>query len=180
MPKDYAHYAQKMKNQKNRLFTWRKIFLFILIIIIFAGGVLYFQTHSTHKKQKIKKTTKPAKIKLNDKKSPFKIHFDFYTLLPKMKVEVLNGQNEESAVSQKSASYYILQIASFPVKNDATAYQKKINQLGFHTKLFAVNQNNAQLYRIEMGPFKDQKATQTIHDQLQQKSIDSVILKVTE
>jgi len=102
MPKDYARRSQKTwqnKNDKRRL-PWIAILLLIIIIALLAAAIIYIKmqknittTPESTNTGAIVQQAKPVEIKQEETAAPEKriqkprpIKFDFYSMLPNMKV----------------------------------------------------------------------------------------------
>ncbi len=114
----------------------------------------------------IKPTVKP---KATPEKPPVK--FDFYNVLPKMKVSTTS---EAPVISENSR--YVLQLGSFNSEQAAQTLQKKVRQKGFRTFIFTASTGDAILYRVQMGPYKNQDAAENEHGQLQGQKIPSILV----
>lgn len=200
MSKDYIHRSRT--NTKKRAKTrpiGKKILLSIIILIIIGGGSFYLleKTHfhqiysimHNPKTGAVVAEAKPiefesdknnqqiqsATIAPENAPKPQEIKFDFYQMLPKMQVTIDNSNNNTAAPNH---SQYILQLASFASQNEAADFQKNIKNLGFHSKLQAVQQANLTRYRVQIGPFKKQQDAEDVRDNLQKQDIDCIIIKI--
>lgn len=202
MPKDYIHRSRT--NAKKRIKKrpiWKKILLLIIILCIMGGGSVYLleKTHFHQIYSKVHNSkngaivaeakpvefvsdnnnlqTQPATIAAKTTPPPRNIKFDFYQMLPKMRVTI-----DKSTITGNTPNHdqYILQLASFANQNEAVNFQTNIRQLGFHSTLQAIQQANLTRYRVQIGPFKKQQDAEDMRDDLQKQNIDCIIIKINQ
>lgn len=207
MPKDYAKRARenaqkwnetkkpkgkksKSKKQK-RSFPWRAILVLIVLAIGLVALIIYIKVHasdfsssSTHQSPgAVVKKAKPAEVvqakPILDKtlKKPKTVQFDFYSMLPKMSVEVAGNQPATPGNADNKV-HYLLQLASLPNTDDAAAFQSKVNKLGFHSKIATVTRGDTKWYRVQLGPFDDIDKAKLARDQLHQEDVNGILLAI--
>lgn len=200
MPKDYIHRSRtNTKKRAKKRPVGKKILIFIIILVIIGGGSFYFsgKTHfhqiysiiHNPKTGAIVAEAKPVEFESNKNDQQIQsatiaaenapktqeIKFDFYQMLPKMQVTIDNSSTTNTTPNH---GQYILQLASFANQDEATDFQKNIKNLGFHSKLQAVQQANLTRYRVQIGPFKKQQDAEDMRDNLQKQDIDCIIIKI--
>lgn len=119
-------------------------------------------------------------ISNNDDAPPQKISFDFYTMLPQMKVSVAEPGNMLSGNDDALAAgdHYILQLATVTNEQDAKKFQDGLRLVGFKTVINALTRGNTTWYRIQMGPYADEQTAQNAQASLQEQQVNAVILHV--
>ncbi|MGD9152711.1 MAG: SPOR domain-containing protein [Gammaproteobacteria bacterium] len=200
MPKDYIHRSRtNTKKRAKKRPIWKKILLLIIILCVIGSGSFYLlrKTHfhqiysimHNPKTGAIVAEAKPVTFTTDNNKTqiqsatiankaappPQNIKFDFYQMLPKMRVTI---DNSTTANNTSDHSQYILQLASFANQDEAADFQTNIKNLGFHSKLQAVQQANLIRYRVQIGPFKNQQDAEDMRDNLQKQNIDCIIIKI--
>ncbi|MGD9108294.1 MAG: SPOR domain-containing protein [Gammaproteobacteria bacterium] len=203
MPKDYIHRSRtNTKKRVKKRPIWKKILLLIIILFIIGGGTFYFlgKTHfhqiysiiHNPKTGAIVAEAKPVIFTTDNNKTqtqsatiadkttppPRNIKFDFYQMLPKMRVTIDNSTTTTNNISDHSQ--YILQLASFAHQDEAADFQANIKSLGFNSKLQAVQQANLTRYRVQIGPFKKQQDAEDMRDNLQKQDINCIIIKINQ
>jgi len=197
MPKDYARRSQKTwqnKNDKRRL-PWIAILLLIIIIALLAAAIIYIKmqknittTPESTNTGAIVQQAKPVEIKQEETAAPEKriqkprpIKFDFYSMLPNMKVTVAeNESTPTTTANQKERHHYLLQLATYIHFKDAVDYRDRLKELGFKPTITIIQHGLSKWFRIQIGPYNNKEAAQTIQEKLQKQNIDSVILARTE
>ena len=202
MPRDYAHRTRPrtVSKTRRRKSTARRtksrrsplriilLFIFFIVLIAFAaflldGKTLKLSLRSHHPSTTVTKKAKPVqdeKKQKKDKPAVQEIKFDFYKMLPKMSVEVVSDQQGSvRPLSKKGHHYYVLQLASFNDGIDALTYRNKIKEEGFKPKISSVVRGDTTWYRVQIGPISSENGAQKISQRLQEKNINSVLLRVT-
>lgn len=134
----------------------------------------------------------------NDQASP--VHFDFYTELPAMQMQMtesaslLNSQpsktlsipalNKAEKVPLAAptvmlhADQYIVQMGLF--KSAAGASQIRLSLLfaGVDTEVIKTDIGDQQIYRVQQGPYATIELAKTMQQRLQKKGIVSVVKKI--
>ncbi|MBN1684710.1 MAG: SPOR domain-containing protein [Gammaproteobacteria bacterium] len=210
MPKDYVRRgsnrsdnrsARKSRSPYSRKsskeFHWLSFFILIFLVGILILGILYTRGKihfrlprkistsivkvEQYKSGAVVETATPVKFDKNQRAETQKVKFDFYTTLPKMKVEVSNlAANASTTQNQENVKYYILQIASFKDLDKAKLFQNQMKQKGFDTKNLLIVQHGEQWYRIQMGPIKNFDQAKATQQQLHDKNVNSVLLTFKE
>lgn len=186
--KDYAKSPKTENSHSNQ----KSYIIFIsiclaLLVSLWASVALIHKRHLQKKhsiENKIvatpnKKITKQTSI--INKKSIAQPGFDFYHLLPSIKVPPpANNKIEEKPALQKTY-LYILQVATSNNKRYATELQKRLTAMNIDSYLLPIySNNNATRYRIMSGPYEDVVRAQKLQNQLRLKNIDALLLKRTK
>ncbi|AOV15798.1 hypothetical protein BJI67_00830 [Acidihalobacter aeolianus] len=178
-----------------------------LAIGLFAGFLLYLSKrpapphHSlfslppapaSHEK---KPAAKPSPALGASTTAPAQPKFDFYTLLPKLKVEVpkppasLNqGQGATSANPAPVApsapekvtapGRYLLQVASFGTAGQANVLKAKLAFQGIVATVSPAKVKDYTWYRVQIGPFSDIAKVNAMLDQLSKQHYKPLIIKM--
>ena len=202
MSKDYVHRSspRKVENWRDQRADSkpqkRHPWLIIIILLIlagagFAGWKWYFgqqpaKKNSNHKINiaKVATTESPSSKKLATtstepaKDDPLKadIKFDFYNELPKTSVQV--AIDTKTSTANKSNEFYVLQMGSFTDKEAADKLRKQIAQHGFVVRVVNYSREAEQLHRVQMGPYFSSKQAKKHQQELQNKNIPSILLKM--
>jgi cell division protein FtsN len=191
MPKDYVHRAhgnsrnwrkpvsKKSPEKPKKHFPWFFIFSVLIVIGLGIAGGLYFYSQL---KDKIEAPTVDQPTTIVKKAAPQKVakeeappvHFDFYSMLPKNTVNVAT----DAAVSADKKTKYILQVASLSDPNDVKAFETKLNEVGFHSKVVPMMRGQMEWYRVQVGPFNERSDAEVARDTLSQQDISSVLLEI--
>lgn len=210
MAKDYAHHSrnkskswnQQKKTVEKKPFPWIAILLFLLLSAGLICSIKYLYQHNassiisnlkaSQKKPKNTVILDTKAINLTQTKPsqatpvvaptpPPKIHFDFYTMLPQMKVTVaqpsgnaLGGDDNEDA--PKTGDYYILQVGSVTSEADAKKLQDSLKLEGFKAIVNPLARGDTTWYRIQIGPYSDYQMAQNAEASLQEQQLNGVIL----
>lgn len=206
MPKDYAHRSRttKRKNPKKRS-PYRLLLIILLLIALIISGTLYFlrPTKSTpplkHSANltntpgvKVETATPITNVPVNhahtlaqqqtitttiaNQIQPRKIKFDFYQMLPKMKVTIANNNVNSQ---QQSHNIYIIQLGSFTNLMQAQAFKQQIQTTGFKPQIRSIPENNIIWYRVQLGPFTSKQKASDMRDELQRQNINCILLSIS-
>jgi cell division protein FtsN len=189
MARDYKHRARKKRATKktdgNKLWTVLGITL-LLAVGIGGASYLYYQTSHTPKQVKtVTATTGPKSAKTTTAKDePAATHFDFYTLLPKMEVEISDRELDDALKSlPKSAESgtYVLQAGSFRKFAEADTLKARLALLGIVAQIRTVIINNEETwYRVQVGPYSKLDDLKHARNRLKHNNIDFLTLKLTD
>lgn len=181
-----------------------------LAIGLFAGFLLYLskrpapQHHSLFSlppapaSQEKKPAAKPSPApgaSTTAPAAPAQPKFDFYTLLPKLKVEVPkppasldNGQGATSANPAPAApsapekvtapGRYLLQVASFGTAGQANVLKAKLAFQGIVATVSPAKVKDYTWYRVQIGPFSDIAKVNAMLDQLSKQHYKPLIIKM--
>lgn len=171
MAKDYAKYQSKKNKPK-----WARWVIFLVLILIFS----LFLIHLEQKRTEIKKIkqVKVVQVKIpTNKKDANKqqIKFDFYTILPKEKVNIPSSSSPNITKGQ-----YFLQIASIKSgEKDANKLKEQLALLGFDAYVDKFTTDNGDVWnRVNVGPYVSLIAARADQEKLKQNNIDSILRQI--
>lgn len=121
-------------------------------------------------------------------------HYDFYTLLPKLAVEIPEQetsrgghptatalQAEAEQAPDKQPESYLLQAGSFRTSQDADRLKEKVVGLGLSAQVQAITgSNNDTWYRVRLGPYTDAKEMERVRKKLQDNKIEPMVVKIKQ
>lgn len=136
--------------------------LLLLIISIVLCAVLMLIVHELKSHRQPKSSLKiPTKVISHKAPTPVvttSTTFDFYTLLPKMKVPV--PQETDQPLQKiipsinKAPRHYLLQVASVTNHRDAKHLRDKLAHQGFNAFIQQYPAANRVWYRVYIGPYQ--------------------------
>ena len=174
--------------------------LLVLCILVSLGGLLYLSKEliktteefsqlspatETKLPEKTEKPVEKAKAPTATAKKPetsTKPRFDFYTLLPKMKMS--SSAKESPAIQQpiaeknKSSERFVLQIASLQNPNSAEELISRLNLLGVETQTELIQRKGQTSIRILSKPYSSFKEAETAQERLHEHHIESLLVKI--
>lgn len=74
----------------------------------------------------------------------------------------LGDSKPTTSASTTNKDTYLIQIASFPKRQDAEHVQANLMLKGFDVNIVAANQNNITWYRVIIGPFSNRHEAETV------------------
>ncbi len=113
-----------------------------------------------------------------------KPRYDFFTVLPEMEVVVPEqelSQHREPAspsVAADDSDSYLLQVGSFMSATDADQLKAQLALNGFVATVQSVTVNDATWHRVRVGPVKGMRQADDTRRRLQDKGIDSLVMKI--
>ncbi len=122
-----------------------------------------------------------------DGERPAKPRFEFYTMLPKMEVEVpdeaLTAQGDGSAVAgQENApanGAFVLQVGSFKHAKDADRHKAELALLGLEASVQAVVIDGTNTWhRVRLGPYSTLEQAHGDRQRLDEQRIESMVLRI--
>ncbi len=112
-----------------------------------------------------------------------KPRFDFYTLLPKQTMDVVEEPVEPAAdISKPQAPSavpqpFFLQAGSFRGQDDAERRRAELLLLGLTPKLEETTNDSGRWFRVYLGPFDSHESVAKARGLLANQNIDTVLLK---
>ena len=114
-----------------------------------------------------------------------KPHYDFFTVLPEMKVDMPeqnpdqdSGQASSQAAEKDSGTgTYLLQVGSFKQTGDAEQLKARLALMGIVARIQTVNVNKATWHRVRIGPVSGIRKADELRNQLADNGIDSLVMK---
>jgi len=114
-----------------------------------------------------------------------KPRYDFFTVLPEMKV-VVPEQNPRQDSGQENGpemaletdkGTYLLQVGSFRQVSDAEQLKARLALIGIVARIQTVDVNNATWNRVRIGPVNGARKADALRNQLADNGIDSLVMK---
>lgn len=118
------------------------------------------------------------------KSAPVKPRFDFYTMLPKLKVFVPEPRDEAPAAAHGHGAeidergMYALQVGSFRQIGDANRVKARLALIGVEADIYTVTVNEQKWHRLRVGPYSDLEKLHDITERLRKHHIDYMVLKI--
>jgi cell division protein FtsN len=111
-----------------------------------------------------------------------KPHYDFFTVLPEMKVVVPEDAKSgvrfnEPDPSGTDTGTYLLQVGSFRQAGDAEQLKARLALIGIVARIQTVNVNQATWNRVRIGPVNGARKADELRNQLADNGIDSLVMK---
>lgn len=172
MPRDYAKRQTRKKYKRKTIKSHWKLWLFtFLLLIAFAISLIFLG--KTHKIKITNSTIIPLQTMAVNKNSVVaetnKPQFDFYTILPKEKVNIPKPSIENK-------TQYFLQIATFKNYAAADHLRAKLALLGFDVYIDKIkSKGDTVLNRINVGPYLFYKSAKQDQQRLNENNINSVL-----
>ncbi len=111
-----------------------------------------------------------------------KSRFDFYTLLPKIEMEITGEELDRAlrvAPRHQDHNRYILQVASFRRYQEADKLKARLALLGLVAKIEPItNRSGTTWHRVRLGPFQDVHSFKKARRKLQKNHIDYMVVKI--
>ena len=193
MPRDYKHRAHHGNRRHSGVSPWLTLFVGLAVGLAVAF-VIYIKSQVQPVQQVFVKETMPAQpapeagkdTGEEAKEAPGKPslpRFDFYTLLPEMEVLVpeqeITGRPEQGVRQVEQPGTYFLQVGSFRNAEQADRLKAELALLGLETSIQTITVDNATTWhRVRVGPYSDLDALNLARRQLNQRGIESTLVKV--
>jgi len=134
-----------------------------------------------------------------------KPHFEFYTILPDMEVQVPDqeldaaasretkkassaaesagptkgGQKAQAGTANEAGSTYVLQVGSFRHMQEADRLKASLALIGLQAGIQSVSGGNDDTwYRVRLGPYSDLKKLNAARDRLRENGMEAMVLKI--
>lgn len=185
MSKDYANRKQKTRTSRTQKqvssLRWT---ITIAASILFVIALSYLKTHS-HKPNKQQQVASHHKVQA--KSVVQEANFDFYTILPKMKVSTSESKAQLKPAVVKDVkknanlkeTSYMLQLAAFNKYQEADKFKAEMTLQGFAVKIVSVKgKNNIVFYRVFLGPFANQTLALNMQSQLAKMRLKPLLVKI--
>jgi cell division protein FtsN len=194
MPRDYKNRAHKRK-KRAPVSPWLGILTGLLIGLFIAFLVFIKMQSGQQPSQVYIKETVPSLVEdtrdvRKDTRDPIpgppKPRFEFYSLLPEMEVivpeQAITGKPEQGVRQVEQPGTYFLQVGSFRSGEQADRFRAELALLGLETNIQKVTINNDDrtdtFHRVRVGPFSDLEALNAARRTLNQRSIESRLVKI--
>jgi len=205
MPRDYAkknrskktasrRNTRSSKQQKPAPWVWM---IAGLCIGLFISSLIYLKEHHliesiktnkhSSRKTSIHSPPKPGQNPVinNSQQQPSKPRFDFYTILPKMKVWVPSSIERSSIERTNQPSKqrttpvrYFLQVASVKRYQDADKLKAQLLLMGYNVNINRVKTAKITWHQLWIGPYKTKEIARQIQKKLAQEHKQSIIITV--
>ncbi len=172
-------------NTHNSTLSWAGISLAIAILLF--TGFLFYLSKSTRQTVATKKAIITTE-KTN--RAHRKQGFDFYTLLPKLSVEVPASNKHRSIPTPPlrtqakvptkitQSGNYLLQTGSFSDLSEANRMKANLALLGIVANIKPAIVNNDRWYRVLIGPINHLDRLDLTINQLQRHKIKPLVIKI--
>ena len=198
MAKDYAKrgFLTSRPRQKSRV---RVEFFVVSIIVVlclltatiflhktntknlsFLARVKIWFSHPAHQSVESNKLNQPPPH------IPPSVHFDFYNQLPNMQVKVSKTDTQPAPISKEtplvakptlSAPQYVLLIGEYKDMSSASQARLSVLLAGSEAVIEKRKNNDAEVYRLQRGPFDTAAEAKKIQKQLAKKGIETQLTK---
>ncbi|MEE8495960.1 MAG: SPOR domain-containing protein [Xanthomonadales bacterium] len=108
---------------------------------------------------------------------PDRPHYDFFTVLPEMKVVIPERKNGQEIALETDTGTYLLQAGSFRQASDAEQLKASLALIGIAARIQTVNVNQATWHRVRIGPVNGARKADELRNQLADNGIDSLVMK---
>jgi len=85
------------------------------------------------------------------------------------------GKNEQSAVSERKSSDYVVQLATFAHKENAKLLQKKLSANGIRSYTESLKSGHGEKIRVRAGPYDSRDDAEKALDQIKALGLNGVI-----
>jgi cell division protein FtsN len=139
--------------QKNSTSPWVWVFL-LLILASFVAFVLFLD-------QKIVESGSNGRQQQEASSSENKPTIDFYSVLPRRKVDIPIDEEDRAAIenpsiNKKAVNRSILQVGSFHSSGEADSLKAQLAFLGLQATVKSAVVNDQTWHRVQLGPFSSE------------------------
>lgn len=106
-----------------------------------------------------------------------KPHYDFFTVLPELKVSVPAQSSGQKTGPETNTGTYLLQAGSFRQAGDAEQLKARLALIGIVARIQTVNVDEATWHRVHIGPVNGARKAEELRNQLADNGIDSLVMK---
>lgn len=171
MTKDYAKRRPVKKKPKKKM-TIASIVLVLLVVAVLTGFIVWITKGNMHHSS--------SQTKVVPKKPEAQaVEYQFYTLLPKMKVETSAG-NEQLAPGASPG--YWLQMAVYYAEKDAASMIERLQLQGFMPQVAQRPSETSKkmLYVVVLGPYPTKPEAIKAQQALRKQGFHNLIFYVSE
>ncbi len=104
-------------------------------------------------------------------------HYDFFTVLPELKVVVPAQNSRQKMGPETDTDTYLLQAGSFRQAGDAEQLKARLALIGIVARIQTVIVNEATWHRVHIGPVNGARKADELRNQLADNGIDSLVMK---
>jgi cell division protein FtsN len=170
-----ADFSKKRPQHPKKTHRLQKVLASLLAILVILAIISAYTEYKAHRVKIQQTATKPA--------IPAKSQapqFDFYSMLPNMKVAPTSTAptvNTPQIAISSSPKHYALQVASFKNAAQANTLIAKLTLLGLNPAMQAYQQNHINWSRVVVGPFDSVLKAQKTQHFLNLQHINSLLIK---
>ncbi len=185
MPRDYKNSGRKKKASKgafkrkkrSHFKGWLLLFSCMLMLGLLGFYIYYNKAEIV---PEIVSVVELVKEEAATQKEPGKPRFDFYTLLPEMKVTIPDAEikKEQQRLDEKERGIYLLQVGSFRAYDDADSLKAQLAFLGIESEIQSVSSNGEEWQRVRAGPFDNKREMNKARNRLHSNDIDTLLIRV--
>lgn len=191
MARDYAKRPNKKRKSKGKSNKGAggAVWLLMGVVIGLSLAVVGYIKFNGHIKTPEVLASVLSDHKTSQQKPPAhmaqaKPKFEFYSLLPKMEVEVAHPNNPPAALPDNPAlqkAKFRLQLASFKQFSDADSLKAKLTLEGFKLEIAAITLPTGEIwYRVRTPVLNDRNTALNLQKKLQKQSVASIVIKADE
>lgn len=206
MAKDYAKYSSK-SNKSLATSGWRKRLLIVIMLLLLVsaiiGGIVVYKKYSdklpiqtisrwvTHVKsvmvrKKARDEQSPQAADNDMANSEPEIKFNFYNELPNMQVTLPEKETEkvEPPIVKpqkvvKPLNQYVVQLGAYESESAASQVRVSLLLSGIEVDIVEEMSDNKPVYRIQQGPFSNNKEAGNALKKLKSKGVDGIVKKIS-
>lgn len=194
MARDYAKRPNKKRKSggKSKKGSGGALWLLMGVVIGLSLAIVGYVKFEGRIKAPAALVSVLAETKATQQKTPAalaqaKPKFEFYSLLPKMEVEVAHQANAkpglattlEAPALQKAK--FRLQLASFKQFSDADSLKAKLTLEGYKLEIAAITLPSGEIwYRVRTPVLSDRNTALNLQKKLQKQSVASIVVKAEE
>lgn len=189
MTRDYKHRKRKSGRDKKSASATDAILPFLtgLSIGLFVAFIVYLKGLSYPGDGNVADTgstpdTTLEKPEASTDSTATTPQFDFYKILPSMKVNVSEWEAEDkqdSGALSEDTGVYILQVGSFEQYEAADEVKARLALLGISADIQRVVINGKDIrHRVRVGPYREQKKLNETRQRLLANGLDFMLLKL--
>jgi len=188
MTKDYKHRGRKssqagksgsLRDSLLPFLTGLTAGLFVAFLVYLKGQ--YYPGNSITAKETPETKLSQEKPGTTAESNVTTPQFDFYKILPSMKVNVSEWEAEDKKTNEQlpdSTGVFVLQVGSFEQYEAADEVKAKLALLGIDADIQRVVINGKDIrHRVRVGPYRDRQKLNTTRQRLAANGLDFMLLK---
>lgn len=187
--RDYAKNQQRClkKRSKPQGLRYRWWIIVALLVLLLGGAFVYSRSRvSQHLAKKAhapissdvkKHVVEQHKLAVEDAVN--NLQYDFYRLLPAMKVPVSDQQVKKLQKHSRLKHYFVLQLAMLERVDAAKQVEHVLKAEGYKTFVQPYHgKNHSTWYRVSVGPFATRRIAQVQQKRLHKHQIEALLSEV--
>jgi cell division protein FtsN len=160
-----------------------------LVIGIFSTFLVFLRSQNPAEDSAVVESVEQTPVKPMEKTQtvtavPEKPRFEFYTILPKLEVEIpeteIKIRKHEEKRGKVGPGQYLLQVGSFRMYKDADRLKAKLAMLGIESIIETAKVKDTIWNRVKLGPYRSLNAVERIRKKLRQNQIDAIVMSAKE